>query len=155
MQVQRVDSAFKAVHADLEKMRDDKDRAADKTVKQIRQAAVKAIHETASATCKKHDDDDEDNDENDEEGDHDGEHSNKAPAASTAPSSAAPAVTITGDAKSIADQAITAMKAVLTNLPAKASAKPEQSRKPEASHAPKAVTGKDQKGEHKDGEHKD
>ena len=56
LQVQRVDSAFSTFHTDLMKLRDVRARAtvktADKLLKQVREAAVKAIHATASATCK-------------------------------------------------------------------------------------------------------
>lgn len=159
LQVNRVDSAFVAFHVDLMKLRSTRDRAtietADRTLKLVRQSAVKAIH--ATLTCKKHDEDqDEDeshetgatttslNDDKDNDEANDSDHHNAKPAP----------ITFTGDAKSIADQAITAMQTafdVAKNAPA-TTAKPEQTRKPEPTRSPKATTthGPEQKGEHHD-----
>ena len=69
-EVQRVDSAFSGFHTDLMKLRGQRAattiETADATLKVIRQAAVKAIHATATQTCAKQDDEDEnDNDQND------------------------------------------------------------------------------------------
>ena len=69
-QVQRVNSAFSGFHTDLMHLRGLRAAAtietADVTLKVIRQAAVKAIHATATETCAKQDDEDEnDNDQND------------------------------------------------------------------------------------------
>ena len=155
-QVKRVDSAFVAFHTDLMKLRDQRDRAtiekADKTLKLVRQSAVKAIH--ATLTCKKHDDEDADEDESHEAGastaslnndkdkdeDHDNDHEKSKPAS----------MTFTGDATSIGDQAIAAMQTafnVAKNAPA-TTAKPAQTHKPEATRSPKASDKG--KGEHKD-----
>ena len=145
LQVKRVDGAFMTFHTDLMKLRETRDRAtietADKTLKLVRQSAVKAIH--ATATCKKHDDDEDESHEtgaattslnndkdNDEADDEDSDHDNTKPAL----------LTFTGDAKSIADQAITAMQTafdVAKNAPAK-TAKPHETRKPEPTRGPKA-----------------
>lgn len=161
-QVQRVDSAFVAFHTDLMTLRGQRDRAtiekADATLKLVRQSAVKAIH--ATLTCKKHDDNDNDNDKDetedeshetgaataslnndkDNDEDHDGDHKNKP----------AP-LTFTGDAKSIGDQAITAMQTAFDaakNAPA-TTPKPAQTHKSEPTRSPKATSGSG-KGEHHD-----
>ena len=158
-QVKRVDSAFVAFHTDLMKLRDQRDRAtiekADKTLKLVRQSAVKAIH--ATRTCKKHDEDededeshevgastaslnnDKDKDE-DKDGDRDNDHEKSTHSS----------MTFTGDATSIGDQAIAAMQTafnVAKNAPA-TTAKPAQTHKPEATRSPKASDKG--KGEHKD-----
>ena len=139
------------------KLRETRDRTtietADKTLKLVRQSAVKAIH--ATRTCKKHDEDqDEDeshetgastaslnNDkDNDEEKDNDSDHAKTKPAP----------MTFTGDAKSIGDQAIAAMQTAFDaakNTPA-TTAKPAQTHKPEPTRGPKASDKG--KGEHKD-----
>lgn len=150
-QVQRVDSAFKGFHTDLMQLRDTRSRdtltTADKTLKAIREAAVKAIHKTRTCEAKK-DDDDEDKDEDKDEDssasssdkqhgdDHkDGDKDHKGPA-----------VTFTGtDATAIADQAIAAMQTafdVAKNAPAttpKAASthKPDESHKAEPTRSPK------------------
>ena len=153
LQVKRVDSAFSTFHTDLMKLREVRDRAtvetADKLLKSVRQAAVKAIH--ASMTCKKHDDDkDEDeshdaasattslNDDKDKEKDEDGDQDKDSHEKS------ASNITFTGDATSIADQAIVAMQTAFDtakNAPAKtakaaASHKPETTRSPRPSKSP-------------------
>ena len=137
------------------KLRDQRDRAtiekSDKTLKLVRQSAVKAIH--ATLTCKKHDDDaDEDesheagastaslNNDKDKDEDHDNDHEK----------SKQTSMTFTGDATSIGDQAIAAMQTafnVAKNAPA-TTAKPAQTHKPEATRSPKASDKG--KGEHKD-----
>lgn len=70
-EVQRVNSAFSGFHTDLMHLRGERAAAtietADVTLKVVRQAAVKAIHATATGACAKQDDEDEnDTDENDE-----------------------------------------------------------------------------------------
>ena len=146
-QVKRVDSAFSTFHTDLMKLRDVRDRAtvetADKLLKSVRQAAVKAIH--ATLTCKKHDDDeDEDEDEShdaasattslnndkDKDEEHDKDSHEKKSTSS---------ITFTGDATSIADQAIVAMQTAFDtakNAPAR-TAKPASSHKPETTRGPR------------------
>src|SRR5438309_10266743 len=65
-QVQRVDKAFGGFHTDLMKLRAQRSvldvEKADVMLKVIRQAAVKAIHATATQ-CKKTDDDEDESDE--------------------------------------------------------------------------------------------
>jgi len=62
LQVQRVDSAFSGFHTDLMHLRGlraaDVLATADATLKADRQAAVKAIHATATQACAKQDDED-------------------------------------------------------------------------------------------------
>ena len=143
LQVQRVDSAFSTFHTDLMKLRDVRDRTtvqtADKLLKQVRQAAVKAIHATATATCKKHDDDEDeadndkdnkDEDANDTDDNDKDEHGDKAPSTG---------LTFTGDATSIATQAIAAMQTAFDtakNAPAKT---------PKTSHSPEPKKADDNK----------
>ena len=112
-----------------------------KLLKQVRQAAVKAIHGTASATCKKHDDDedetdnDKDEDATDKDKDKD-EHGDKAPS---------PGLTFTGDATSLADQAIAAMQTAFDaakNAPA-ATPKPTHSPEQKKTNDSKKHEGKD------------
>ena len=145
LQVARVNTAFSAFHTDLMKLRDVRDRAtvetADKLLKSVRQAAVKAIH--ATLTCKKHDDDQDDEDEShdataattslndDKDKDEDNDKDSHEKSASN--------ITFTGDATSIADQAIVAMQTAFDtakNVPARA-AKPTPSHKPEGTHSPR------------------
>ncbi|MEP6693937.1 MAG: hypothetical protein ABJB39_04785, partial [Chloroflexota bacterium] len=82
-QMKRVDAAFKTDHAAVLALSKDAPKTdaarklvkdADKAIKDIRQAAVKAIHATfKSADCKDKDDEDKDNeDENDNEDDDNG-----------------------------------------------------------------------------------
>jgi len=154
LQVQRVDSAFKTFHTDLMKLRGQRSvvtiETADVLLKQVRQAAVKAIH--ATATCKKHDDD-EDTDENDDHEaatvtttlnadrekteDNDEHHG-----------SATSSITFTGDAKSIADQAIAAMQTAFDTAKNAPASSPKPSHKPEPSRSPKATSS--HKPEHHD-----
>ena len=133
LQVQRVNGAFSTFHTDLMKLRDVRARAtvetADKLLKQVRQAAVKAIHATATATCKKHDDDedaadtdkDKDEDATDVDNDND-EHGDKAPSTG---------LTFTGDATSIATQAIAAMQTAFDTAKNAAVTTPKSNHTPE------------------------
>ena len=144
LQVQRVDSAFKGFHTDLMTLRGQRDRAtietADEMLKLVRRSAVTAIH--ATATCKKPDDDKDETGEHDvttgatslnadrekdEDNDKDNDKDKKT------------LITFTGDAKSIADQAIVAMQTAFDtakNAPAR-TAKPASSHKPETTHSPR------------------
>ena len=132
LQVQHVNSAFSTFHTDLMKLRDVRDRTtvekADKLLKQVRQSAVKAIHATATATCKKHDDDedeadnDKDEDANDKDTNEKDEHADKAPSAG---------LTFTGDATSIATQAIAAMQTAFDTAKNAAVTTPKSNHTPE------------------------
>ncbi len=144
-QVKRVDSAFSTFHTDLMKLRDVRDRAtvetADKMLKSVRQAAVKAIH--ATLTCKKHDDDENEDESHDAatattslnaDKDKDEEHDTDSHEKKSTSS-----ITFTGDAKSIADQAVVAMQTAFDtakNAPAR-TAKPASSHKPETTRSPR------------------
>ena len=145
-QVQRVDTAFKGFHADLMKLRGTRSVAdiekADVMLKVIRQAAVKAIHKTFDKSCMKKDDDEdesvetEDHDaapattlsllgdrkKHDEDNDNDSDHHRTKPAP----------MTFTGDAKSIADQAIAAMQVAFDLAKNAPASNPRPSHKPEA-----------------------
>jgi len=183
-QVHRVDSAFSGFHTDLMKLRGLRSKrdiqTADRTLKDIRQAAVKGIHGTATAACKEHDGDEDANDEDrddehDEQGDNpkSPEHASPTPTATPTPTPAPAAaarsvddesrtdadkeghghktgLTFSGDAKSIADQAIAAMQVAFDA----AKNAPATTPKPHSSHTPGSqgatTTGKDHKGEHHD-----
>ena len=145
LQVQRVDTAFAGFHTDLAKLRGQRDRAtiekADETLKLVRRSAVTAIH--ATATCKK--DDDEDKDEDKDEDD--------ATTATTGTTSVNTdrendedkndedknddhgkdntLITFTGDATSIATQAIAAMQTAFDTAPNAAAVTPKPSHSPE------------------------
>ncbi|OLC54808.1 MAG: hypothetical protein AUH85_10780 [Chloroflexi bacterium 13_1_40CM_4_68_4] len=162
-----VDKAFSQYHGDLMHFRElnkaDTARKtienADKLLKQLRQGAAKAIH--AATTCFKKDEDkagkkDDDEDENDEDNDSSEHHGTSVvvvvvttsatpsptPTASPSPtpsaSAAAAAPSLTGtDPKTIADQAVAAMKLVfdtakaqlpVTTALSKPSRSPEQSK---------------------------
>ena len=132
LQVQRVDTAFSGYHTDLMHLRGTRSvvviETADVTLKNIRQAAVKAIHATATATCAKQDD--EDTTENDQNDEKDTEDANDTSAVTTTVTTVAVVnndtndesndgdhgkttttpVTFTGTAQAIADQALAAMK---------------------------------------------
>jgi hypothetical protein len=149
-QVQRVDSAFTGFHTDLMKLRGTRSVAdlekADVMLKVIRQAAVKAIHATSATSCKKDDDEDESgetdahdaapattlsllgdrkkNDDNDKDSDR-------------AKPKPAP-MTFTGDATSIADQAVAAMQVAFDTAKNAPASTPKPSRSPEPSRSPKA-----------------
>ena len=136
LQVQRVDSAFKTFHTDLMQLRSTRAKAtietADKQLKLVRQSAVKAIH--ATATCKKHDDEDNDADDETDNDDQKGQHgdnddkdkndNDKAKTATTG-------LTFTGDAKSIADQAIAAMTTAFGTAKNAPATSPKPSKSPE------------------------
>lgn len=150
LQVQRVDKAFSGFHTDLMHLRGTRSvvviETADVTLKNIRQAAVKAIHATQPATdCNKDDEDKADNDTED--------HSTAAPATTSlntdrekdedsdtdghAKPATAP-ITFTGtDAKGIADQAIAAMQAAFDTANTAAASTPKPTRSPEPSHSPR------------------
>ena len=150
LQVKRVDSAFSGFHVDLMHMRGTRSvvviETADVMLKNVRQAAVKALHATLSTTCTKSGDedkaenDDEDNStaasgttslntdrEKDEDSDTDG-HAKPA----TSP------ITFTGtDAAGIADQAIAAMEAAFDTAKSAAASTAKPSHSPEPSHSPR------------------
>jgi hypothetical protein len=96
---------------------------ADRTLKAIRQGATKAIHATATAACKKDDDENDDEDEND--GEHNNDHDRSGVEATVTTLSFVDeistdeendghgqhlGITFTGTASAIADQAIAAMQ---------------------------------------------
>jgi hypothetical protein len=166
LQVQRVNTAFSGYHVDLMHLRGQRATSvietADATLKQIRDAAVKAIHATATATCAKQDDEDKtdtdqnedkdteanddtsavtgvttvafvSNDANDES--NDGDHGKTT----TTP------ITFTGtDATGIADQALAAMKVAFDA----ANSSPVLTAKP--THSPEVKNGKNDDSEHRD-----
>jgi hypothetical protein len=148
-QVKRVNDAFKTDLQAIAKMgKDARTDAAKKAVSDaakaivgIRQAAVKAIHATnPSATCKNDDEDanekqDANNDKDDEndndvdseqEGEHDDDNAVTPPAggAPTTTAPTTPAVVFTGDAKAIADAAISAMALWVTDVKTAIAAQP-------------------------------
>ena len=149
-QVQRVDSAFQGFHTDLMKLRGQRAvvtiEQADVLLKQIRQAAVKAIH--ATMTCKTADDDEDKTEtetdshdaatsttslntdrENDETNDENGKGNGKK--ATTTP------ITFSGtDPTAIADQAVAAMQVAFDTAKSAAASTPKPSKSPE-SHSPK------------------
>ena len=136
-QVQRVNSAFSGFHTDLEKLQKDhsKDalKASDKKLKEIRKAAVKAIH--ATRTCKDDEDKDEDasdktstSNDKDENNDEDKDEANDDHKSSTGS-------TFSGTASAIADQAIAAMKVAFDA----AAAAPVTPRKPEGTKHPEGT----------------
>ena len=137
LQVQRVDTAFSGYHVDLMHLRGQRANSviqtADATLKQIRQAAVKAIHATATATCAKQDDEDKtdedktDTDTENEDKDTETDDTSAVAAVTTVAfvsndsndesndgdhgKTTTTPITFTGtDAKGIADQAVAAMK---------------------------------------------
>jgi hypothetical protein len=142
-QVKRVNDAFKTDMKAIEKLSEDPRGEAGKTlvknakkaVKDIRQAAVKGIHATTTASAKC-DDEDEDKETEEHDGanhdvkheavDEDGDHED-AGAAAVKPTTVAPtvvkpttpSVAFSGtEAKAIADLAISAMDLQVTNLKA-------------------------------------
>jgi hypothetical protein len=147
LQVQRVDSAFSGFHTDLMHMRGTRSvvviETADVMLKNVRQAAVKALHATLSTTCTKSDD--EDKAENDDE-----DNSTAAPATtslntdrekgedSDGAKNATTPITFTGtDPTGIADQAIAAMQAAFDTAKSAAASTPKPSHSPEPSHSPR------------------
>jgi hypothetical protein len=171
-QVQRVNTAFVGFHTDLEKLRGFRDRGtlakADGMLRLIRHSATKAIHATATAACKKADDEND----VDEDGDNDGEHDNDHQSSPKSMDTAAPAtalsfveektndednddhgrkigLTFTGDAKAIADQAIAAMQVAFDaakNAPVTTPKAPTETK----AKSPHPSKSPDHKGEHRD-----
>jgi hypothetical protein len=147
LQVQRVDSAFSGFHVDLMHLRGTRSvvviETADVMLKNVRQAAVKALHATLSTTCTKTDD--EDKAENDDE-----DNSTAAPATtslntdrekdedSDGAKNATTPITFTGtDATGIADQAIAAMQAAFDTAKGAAASTAKPSHSPEPSRSPR------------------
>jgi hypothetical protein len=93
---------------------------ADKDLKDIRQAAVKALHELfKSDECKGNDDEDENNEDNDDEDDSSTTGTTTGTTAGTTTTTTGVSVAFSGeDAKAIADLAITAMDAKVAKLQA-------------------------------------
>ena len=161
LQVQRVNTAFGTFHADLKALKGLRDekvlKTADQTLKSVRQAAVRAIHGTATATCLKKDDDEDKTDEDktdDTDADKNDEHDkddvdeDKGDDAKDK----TPGLTFTGDAASIAGQAITAMQTAFDT--AKNSPVTTSTKKNDANKSEKASPKKDdKKGDH--GDHHD
>ena len=164
LQVQRVDTAFSGYHVDLMHLRGQRAASvietADATLKQIRQAAVKAIHATATATCAKQDDEN-DNDQNEDTDTEDTDDTSAVTPATTVASVSDDAndesndgdhgkttttpITFTGtDATGIADQAIAAMKVAFDA----ANTSPVLTAKP--AHSPEVKNGKKDDSEHHD-----
>lgn len=146
-QVQRVDKAFRGFHTDLMKLRGQRSVAdiekADVMLKVIRHSAVKAIHATLTPSCAKKDDDEDEDEtdshdavasttslnadrENDEDKDKDNDHHKTKPAP----------LTFTGDAKSIADQAVAAMQVAFDTAKNAAASTPRPSHRPEGTKRP-------------------
>jgi hypothetical protein len=161
-QVQRVDTAFKGFHTDLMKLRGTRSVAdiekADVMLKVIRQAAVRAIHKTFDKSCIKKDDDEDESAEtedhdaapattlsllgdrkHDEDNDNDSDHHKTKPAP----------LTFTGDAKSIADQAIAAMQVAFDAAKNAPASSPRPSHKPEPSHSPRPSHSPEGPGDHR------
>ena len=155
-QVKRVNTAFTTFHTDLQALRGTRDatilRTADRTLQLTRWSAVKAIHATATAAC---DTDDEDTDEDkDEQGDNDDKSTTPATANTLSVietdnanvvdnDDRGPklAITFTGTATAIADQAIAAMQTAFDtakNSPV-TTPPPSHSPKVDPSHDPKVV----------------
>jgi hypothetical protein len=144
-----VDTAFSGFHTDLMHMRGTRSvvviETADVTLKNVRQAAVKALHATLATTCTKTDDQDkaendvEDNStaasgttslNTDREKDADSDTDGHKPVASP--------ITFTGtDAAGIADQAIAAMQAAFDTAKSAAASTPKPSHSPEPSRSPR------------------
>lgn len=144
-QVQRVDKAFSGFHTDLMKLRGQRSVAdiekADVMLKVIRQSAVRAIHATMTPSCLKPDDDEDANEteshdavanvtslnsdrQNDEDKGNGPDKTKPAP------------ITFTGDAASIADQAVAAMQVAFDaakNAPA-STPRPKGAKGPESEH---------------------
>jgi hypothetical protein len=165
-----VDKAFSQYHSDLMHLRElNKGDAAkttvenaDKLLKQLRQGAVKAIH--AATSCFKHDEDkagkhdDEDENDNEDEDNDSSEHNGTvvvvvvttSPSPSPTTSPTASPTTLTGtDPKTIADQAVAAMKLVFDTAKAQL---PVQSASPKPSHSPRpSFTANPDRGDKHDG----
>jgi len=125
LQVQLVDTKFSTLHTALVKLKGQRDEkvleTADHTLKSVRKAAVRAIHATATAACLKTDDDedkndgdeDKDEDKNDEtDVDNNDQHGddNDVDEDKDEDNDTTAGLTFTGDATSIANQAIEAMQ---------------------------------------------
>jgi hypothetical protein len=142
--VKTVDGAYSQYHTDLAKLRKDaKDSArtildsADKLLMEIRQNAVKAIH--ATVTCdddkdvEEQEGDNNDTDTDDEQGDNDGnhEHENDKTSSPTTPATTV-VTTATGDVKTIAANAVAAMKLAFdtakAQVPATTATTPKQAK---------------------------
>jgi hypothetical protein len=173
LQVKRVDTAFSGFHTDLMKLRGQRAAdvlmKADKTLKLDRESAVRAIHATATAACLKQDDEDEKDTDVDEKDTDDAKPAAAAPATTVAvvgevkhgddndkdndndgDKSKTALITFTGDAASIADQAIAAMQTAFDaakNAPV-TTPKPERN----STNGSKVVPSKspDHKGDHHD-----
>jgi hypothetical protein len=143
-QVKRVDSAFQTDHQAVTALNKDAKsdaakklvKVADKDIKDIRQAAVKAIH--ATFTCAKNDDE-KDTDKAEEDKDTEDDDNSSTTGTTTGTTSTTtttgPSVAFSGaDAKAIADLAITAMDAKVAKLKTDLAALPAA--------APKADTKK-------------
>ncbi|HTJ59794.1 MAG TPA: hypothetical protein VL333_01235 [Candidatus Saccharimonadales bacterium] len=157
LQVQRVDNAFSGFHTDLVHLRGTRSvvviETADVMLKNVRQAAVKALHATLSTTCTQTDDEDKADEDKAESDDED-----SSTAASDTTSlntdrekdedsdgeakTATTPITFTGtDAASIADQAIAAMQAAFDTAKSAAASTPKPSRSPrvpQSSHTPES-----------------
>jgi len=171
LQVQRVNTAFSGYHVDLMHLRGQRATSvietADATLKQIRQAAVKAIHATATATCAKQDDEDKtdedknDTDQNEDKDTEDNDDTSAVAAVTTVAfvsndandesndgdhgKTTTTPITFTGtDATGIADQAIAAMKVAFDA----ANSSPVLTAKP--AHSPEVKNGKHDDSEHRD-----
>ena len=128
-QVKRVNEAFKIDHAavrDLAKSAPKTEEArklvkdADSKIKDIREAAVKAIHELfKSDECKGHDNDEDEANEANDEDDDNGATGATGSAGTTSTTTTTTTVAISGtDAKAIADAAIAEMDKVVADLKA-------------------------------------
>jgi hypothetical protein len=147
--VRSVDRTFTQYHTQLERMRRDARTEAarkalddaDRTLREIRSAAVKAIHMTATCVKEKHDDEDEakdedeDNDEDHDKDEHHGEHHDTQAPASTAVTNA--------DPKAIAELASSAMKLAFEQAKTTVAALPSPSPR-----AKRDEDRKDSKGRH-------
>ena len=151
-EVQRVDSAFSTFHTDLMKLRGQRAattiETADTTLKDVRQAAVEAIHATATQACAKQDDQDANQTDNEQTGENDTNDATSVVVAATTTSSGkdnnnaennggdhgkttvAP-VTFTGDATSIATQAIGLMQAAFDAANSASAVAPKPAHSPE------------------------
>ncbi len=154
--VRKVDGTYSQYHSQLERMhksvRTDALRKAvddaDRTIKGIRAAAVKAIHMTAVCAKDKHDDEDENEDE-DEDGENE-EHHASSSTTSTASPTASPAPTITfntTDPNAIAQLAVAAMKDAFEK--AKTAVGPLASPTPRTRHEEQRHDGGDQRHDNK------
>jgi hypothetical protein len=158
--VRLVDRTASDLHVKLEHMRRDArtDTArkavidADRNIRDLRQAAVKAIHMTATESCTKDKDDDEDKDEDKDEDEDHNEHKDKhddhqkanKPAANTPAANTPASVTLTGsDPKAIAQLAVTAMKAEFDKAKAAVDAQPAAGPRPKREGDRKDNSNKD------------